>query len=60
MENNFLLTYLKDKKPQFDWFESEEDMQLFIDCTKIEEIFGAIEVTGSKEININFNKEAGN
>lgn len=55
VDNNFLLTYLKDGKAQFDWFESQEEMQFFIDNNNLEGIFGAIEVTGCRELDINFN-----
>lgn len=56
MSRNYLLTYLKDKIHQYEWFETEEEMQDFVDTTDIDEILDSLEVSGIREIEIEFNK----
>lgn len=57
MEQNYLLTYEKDGKMQYSWFENEEEMQDFIDVTAIDEIHDALEIKGSVDVEVSFEKE---
>ena len=57
MEQNYLLTYQKEGKLQYSWFESEEEMQGFIDRTAIEEINDALEIKGTVEVDVTFEKK---
>lgn len=57
MEQNYLLTYEKDRKMQYSWFENEGEMQDFIDVTKIDVIHEALEIKGTVDVDISFIKE---
>jgi hypothetical protein len=60
MEQNYLLTYQKDKKMQYSWFENEDEMQLFVDTTAIDEINEALEIKGTVEVDLLFVKQETN
>lgn len=51
---NYLLTFLSDSVPQYEWFETEEEMQNFIDGNEIEGIFDAIEILASNDVDVDF------
>ena len=57
MEQNYLLTYQKEGKLQYSWFENEGEMQDFIDTTAIEEINDALHIKGAEEVEVEFEKK---
>jgi hypothetical protein len=56
MDRNYLLTYLKDGYAQFDWFESLEEMQDFIDRIKPDDIYETQRIIATEEVEVKFNK----
>jgi hypothetical protein len=45
---------MKDGRPDFNWFNSQEEMQDFIDNNKLDGIFGAMEIIEFKELDVDF------
>ena len=54
MEQNYLLTYKLAGKSTYGWFETQADMQAFIDGTAITEIFDALEINVAIEVPVDF------
>ncbi|MFV1457601.1 hypothetical protein [Bacillus mycoides] len=54
---DYLLTYLQGAHAKFEWFETVEDMQEFIDATPIDRIFEALKIEGSTEVEVEFAKK---
>ncbi|WP_193635332.1 hypothetical protein [Bacillus paranthracis] len=53
---NYLLTYKQDGHAKFEWFETVEEMQDFIDVTTIDRIFDALKIDGATDVEVVFNK----
>ena len=55
--NKYLLTYVQDGHAKFEWFETEEEMQDFIDTTSIDRIFDALKIENSTEVEVSFTQK---
>ena len=58
MDNNFLLTYAIDGDVSYDWFQDEEELEIFVEEMRIKhidkfKIFEAIEIIECRNIELN-------
>lgn len=51
-EHKFLLTYRVGKLLTYSWFNSEEELQDFVDETEIDEINEAIEIPSVRDLDV--------
>lgn len=54
MEERYLVTYEKDNIPQFAWFETYEDMKVFLDEGQFQGIFEKLLIKDCKPIICDF------
>ena len=57
MEHKFLLTYRIGTQLTYQWFNSEEEMQDFLDVTYVDEINDAIEIPSVRTLDVELNNE---
>ncbi|MGN4723891.1 hypothetical protein ACTFR8_22950 [Bacillus cereus group sp. MYBK15-3] len=54
---NYLLTYVQNGHAKYEWFETVDEMQDFIDVTPIDRIFESLKIEGSTEVEVKFIKK---